>query len=911
MKLRKNILNFLLIRDSEFKLVQKLFLFEFFQGSAIAIYFTCSISIFLKYLPTTYLPKVYILASLLLWATGYIYNKLEHLLSTKVLIKVIIAFNIFSLLSLRFLISQQHEAWFLYLFLSFFNVLYLLNNLDFWGLAAQLFDVRQSKRLFGIISSGDIPAKMVGYLSAYIISPYIGTENLLIVGCLMLLASYFIINPLIKLANLEHHEVKTHKKKISKSTESFESIRIAFFGNKLIRKIAIISFFSFTCYIIISFVFYGYVKNTFKSDSSLVAFFSIFFFTVSGLTLILKIAGTNKLVDHLGLKKSLLISPIILSVLGLLIIYFSLNSTSTKIIFYLYGVMIVVIDVLRSSIQNPVLLATMQPLPVKSRLRGHTLIKGLMDPFAFLFIGIFLYYFVSESLFNFGVLSFAIFVLIGFWIYFTLSLEKDYLNTLQSAIRNRTLNEREINFSDKESIDYLINKIENGNEAEGISALQLLSAKPIKSYNFLEKSLSHKSTYIVNYSLEIILEENIVEMKHKLIELLNKTSNHVIIPNLIKAIKHFDKDFDIWNYVNHPNPDVSITASILYIKENSINLNLINELILAEDITKKIKGLKIIAELKLSNYETKIIEFLNSSNKDLQNAAIKTIGFVATEKLVKKLLLLFKNDPKNYLIIESLEKVGELADLLIIEQLNQKENTDSQTKILINLLGKIGSETSINGLNSLLEKNIEYSDLAAQSIKKIGKISKEKIDYYEELILKYLSSGINIIYKIHHTQNSKIISTALEIELLKIRNISLDLFSILYDKHIIEKVKTGFKETTKDSIANSLELLEVTCPKKITSIFSALFENISINDKCIQLNEIVPQKKLDEFELIKSILFDVDYNYTFWTKSCVLYANKKRINEIKKEHIKPFVNSSNQVLRETAKHILNSSFKTN
>ena len=141
--------------------------------------------------------------------------------------------------------------------------------------------------------------------------------------------------------------------------------------------------------------------------------------------------------------------------------------------------------------------------------------------------------------------------------------------------------------------------------------------------------------------------------------------------------------------------------------------------------------------------------------------------------------------------------------------------------------------------------------------------------------------------------------------MVKIRNISLDLFSILYDTKTIEKIRTGFKETTKDSIANSLELLELSCPKKITSIFSALFENISINDKCIQLNELEPQKKMDELSLIKSILFDVDYNYSYWTKSCVLYSNKERIKDISKEHIKPFVNASNEVLKETAEHILN------
>jgi hypothetical protein len=73
--------------------------------------------------------------------------------------------------------------------IAWFNMLYLLNNLEFWGITSLLFDVRQSKRLFGLISSGDIPAKFVGYTMALLLVSYIGTANLLWVGFFCMLAS--------------------------------------------------------------------------------------------------------------------------------------------------------------------------------------------------------------------------------------------------------------------------------------------------------------------------------------------------------------------------------------------------------------------------------------------------------------------------------------------------------------------------------------------------------------------------------------------------------------------------------------------------------------------------------------------------------------------------------------------------
>jgi hypothetical protein len=48
--------------------------------------------------------------------------------------------------------------------LILYYLVYQLSSLELWGVTALLFDVRQGKRLFGVISAGDIPAKMLGYL---------------------------------------------------------------------------------------------------------------------------------------------------------------------------------------------------------------------------------------------------------------------------------------------------------------------------------------------------------------------------------------------------------------------------------------------------------------------------------------------------------------------------------------------------------------------------------------------------------------------------------------------------------------------------------------------------------------------------------------------------------------------------
>src|SRR5436305_15251359 len=154
------------IRQDEGWLVKKLFLLQFLQGAGIAFFFTASFAIFLDHFSIQGLPYVFVYSSLLLWVAGFFYARVEHKLNINNLAFVVTIFIAVSMLFFRIGFVYIRTDWFLYLMLAWFNVLYLLNNLEFWGIASLLFDARQSKRLFGVISAGDIPAKFIGYTLA-------------------------------------------------------------------------------------------------------------------------------------------------------------------------------------------------------------------------------------------------------------------------------------------------------------------------------------------------------------------------------------------------------------------------------------------------------------------------------------------------------------------------------------------------------------------------------------------------------------------------------------------------------------------------------------------------------------------------------------------------------------------------
>jgi hypothetical protein len=237
MKASRRLLLALNVHRDEWWLVRKLFSLQFFQGAGITFFFTSAFSRFLELFPVSGLAYVFILASFLLWVAGFIYSKLEHHLSLHKLCVIITLILAASMILFRIGSELIHANWFYFLMLAWFYMLYLLNNLMFWGIASQLFDVRQSKRLFSVISAGDIPAKFIGYTLALLAVSYIGTANLLFAGFGFILFSFPYIKKVLPKSN---HENKHHAKAQVHVT-NLNSIVKNFWVNTLVRRVALLS----------------------------------------------------------------------------------------------------------------------------------------------------------------------------------------------------------------------------------------------------------------------------------------------------------------------------------------------------------------------------------------------------------------------------------------------------------------------------------------------------------------------------------------------------------------------------------------------------------------------------------------------------------------------------------------------
>lgn len=145
------------------------FFHNFFTNVGTTLVYVSANVLLLENHPEYSLPLAYIAAALAVMASGKIYEYFEHHLLLKKLSLGTMLSSLFMVVIVMGLLMVGHGAATAVAVMVGYRIIYLLINLEFWGLSALVFDVRQSKRLFSVIGSGDMPAKALGAVLAVLI----------------------------------------------------------------------------------------------------------------------------------------------------------------------------------------------------------------------------------------------------------------------------------------------------------------------------------------------------------------------------------------------------------------------------------------------------------------------------------------------------------------------------------------------------------------------------------------------------------------------------------------------------------------------------------------------------------------------------------------------------------------------
>ncbi|MEP6615092.1 MAG: hypothetical protein ABJA57_00870 [Ginsengibacter sp.] len=943
------------VHHEEWWLVEKLFVMQFFQGAGIAFFFTGAFSYFLNRFSITQLPYVLIASSFLLWATGYVYHLLEHRLSLSKLAIVITLLMTASILFFRVGTEFITAEWFFYLLLAWYNVLYLLNNLVFWGLASQFYDVRQSKRLFGVIGAGDIPAKFIGYTAALLVikylhinQPLLETRYLLFTAFICMLCSLPILriisgNKTLNIGSKPHHAAhhphskhqhdsdhheqshqgESHKSRyqqylkryhdLKHQTSNLKNTLKNFTVNALIRRIAVISFIGYACYLLTNYVFYSEVKHVLHEDESLASFIAFFYAIARLLALFIKLVFTSRLIRQMGYRSALMILPVSLILFMLMLFMAPVMVNSEKVIFYVFGAAAIALEVLRTSIDTPVLLTIMQPLSSIEKLRAHNIVKGIMDPFAFLFSGTLLLLLVRLKWYSLDILGIILIVLGTACIFFIYQMNRAYLKTLIKTISSRYLSHDEFDLHGKEMLEMVEKKIDTGTELEVLYILKMLDSQKEGQINQLViKALQHPSSRVVNEALDMINTHNITDASDPVYQMIQDHPDIHIRSGAIRVLQKINYSDEVaGKFINHPDKHLQMATiiSVLNFEHTSVYKEeaetITKALYSSADPVDRINATSIIRNIRPTEFDDQLIGLLNDPNKRVVESAIYSIGEKPGEELIVPLLLKMREYDKA--VSQALLDAGSICLPHMKETILDEHTSDKQREKLIFLCGRIGGEKGIQALLNLLLHLPQKSTAIIKALHRCHFSATQKdLHSFEAATRQYLVYAAEMLhmqkglYRGH--EKFHVLNNSLQIELGEIREVLLCLFSFLYDREKIERVKSAMELKKRDAQANAMELLDMTVKKDFAHYFSTIYEHGDLVHRCAALKNIVPKDEFKSFEhVINGILSEEKFSYNTWTKACSMYSGKKNELRINQDMVQKYLESDNILLQETAR----------
>jgi len=907
MNRRPFLLKLLNVRPSEWKVVSQLFWLQFFMGTGIAFFFTASFSHFLEKFSASQVAWVMIVSSPLLFFTGWVFNKFEHRMHLTRVGTIVIILMAVSILIFQLSSNWIKDDWFYYLTFAWYYVLYLASNLCFWSITSTLFDVRQSKRLFAVISGGDVPAKFIGYTMAYFFVQAIGPLNMLWPAFVFMLGALPFLYQLSKSGVVHHHHHHEDQVEFIQG-KGFKVFVKRFTLNTLIRRLAVLTFIISASLAIINYAFYTEVKE--QHDKDLSTFIIQFMAASQIIALLVKIILTGRIVTSIGIKKSLLITPLVL--LGLLVIIISAiyAATETKLVFYAFGIAAIAVEVLRTTITNPVFLTVMQPLNPNARSKAHAIVKGIMDPFAFLFSGVLLIIINSFKPGNELLIICYILAIFGAgWIVSIVLVNRSYHHTLLKAISSRFFSQDEFKLSDEEIQQQILKKIKTGNETEIINILQMLNTQISgSSKEIIFKLLDHPSDNIKKVTLLLVQTRNIKGAEEKLKFLADHDTNKEIQILAVQSLcKEQNQHQHLKHYLHHHDDGIKAAALIGMLKsldkENrQFAENIITDLIRSSHTKDKQTALQVLTDVKDVYCHPHLSE-LFTADRSLRLGALKAIGGSATQLLLERVMTYSKEHPLH--VGASLQAAGEKSIPFILKTISSHDDDTFLRTKLITVLGKIGGNKAQATLFELLEKYPSDSGTIVRSLHRSRySATDETREKLEEISLAYIIYGTELLYMqslVEHNENYSLLNSSLNIELTEIRNVLICLFGCLYDHEKAFKIKQGLDMKKKESVANSMELIDMIVKKDLAIPFNKLYEPTDIEYRSNSLKSFLPPDKVSQAqEILSKILEEKPISYNVWTKACSMYISKKISVAVTPGLIKKFIHSENLLLKETA-----------
>lgn len=897
------------------------FFHNFFINVGTTLVYVSANVLLLENHPEYSLPIAYIAAALAVMAAGKIYEHFEHRLLLKRLSLGTMLSSLLMVVTVMALLLVGHGVATAIAIMVGYRIIYLLINLEFWGLSALVFDVRQSKRLFSVIGSGDMPAKALGAVLAVLIHSPSVLMILLVISLVFFALAFYTQVLTFRFTEIPNPH---HARPRQTSASDSRIIRKYFGGNKLITSLCLGMAAMAATATWIEYHFFVNVKYKFHSQHDVIVFVGSLLTATYAIATLVKMLFSGKTVERFGVRLTLFLLPLttIAISLGLLVSSYFRKDEPSLLVYYCIAYLL--FELVRRTIFDPVFLVLFQPLSTKTRLKGHTLAKGLFEPLGMLIAGLLLWIVYTQKLSDISLTFDLSLLFAGIALFIFRKAYRHYMLELKSAISKRFIRSGEM-ASPAEALPFITENLASQRKEEVMNAIEWLAANKVSVFNKnVDALLRNPNAEVRLKSLQALATLKKPELSEAFLAYIETEPEAACQTLAVRIACSASRlsDEKLAYFLSHEDLDI-VKGAILGCWEAGQALPLIHgtlrRLFLSENEKSQLAALDCIQTTGLDSYENMVRDCLDKGSEKVKNAAMEVAATFGSARLVQELkpllaenlnkptltALIRSGDPGISIVQDWLrgDVTGKRLDTFVKAAEKNKNQFVFQTlfELVTNLYASKPS------LNSGYYINVEAADtFIHQSALKALTAYKTSEEYRPSLagfVEKELIHASVLLNGMDESGENKVWNDALDYELEKTGQRLFYLFMMQYDKDAVQNAWNGIRHASREKRANSLEMIESLIPRVLYPALHALFEDISILKKREALRQYMVNPD-SGMSIVPYILTQKERFFTPWTialavRNCIPDDENSRLLQALSNHRSRLVrDAANQRITE-------------
>jgi hypothetical protein len=606
-------------------------------------------------------------------------------------IRAIIPFGIDLIYPALFMLKSQYEV---------------LLALLFWNLANDLFNTRQSKRLFPLITAGGVIGQILGSFATPLVARWLHLDNLLLVYMVTALAGAWAVQAMGRRypTLLFQQNKEGGKKSRTSMIEEIKTVLPLMKSSVLVKILVALTFMPNVVIPIMNYQFNFAVNEQFATETGLIEFFGYFRGVLNIISLVI-LLFVGKLYDRFGLPVALMFHPFNYLVV---FIAFLLRFDAVSAMYARMSA-----NIIRTTINIPAIAVVTGLFPESYRAMIRPFLRGTVVRIGlFLGSGLIL---LSDTLFHPRYLSLVALPFVIAWVVTPFVLKRRYAGILLDLVSDnkvdfRSLNSSELGqvFRDKKIQENLVKRFQG---SSGENRLW---------YGGLLRSVAFSG--LDTYLLAALREEQDIQTRIGLIELLSDESGPAAVESFTELIEQGEPDL----------ATALIDAGHRISPETFAPLNKrICDLPFPLDV--KAHAVGSLFTVDPDRYEPVIGAWLTSEDADSLRAGIIATGVCRDIRFAERLkaLLLTSDDATLLLVLDSFRTI-DMAGLNPLVELRLWDPDPHMRRAVLEVY-QIEDEGSLKNVIPLLGDESEA----------IARLAREKIrtaDYQNSLrLVKSLS----------------------------------------------------------------------------------------------------------------------------------------------------------------------------